>query len=404
MRTTTHTRAWGLAGLVLAAGLSAGLATPALADEGAARAGEHRALVERSDAVGAPPAPPAVPAPGSGRTERNVLVMTQRNADGVIYRVELIDGELKAFVNDARLPAERVERRGNDVILRDAEGRELTRFGLAVERGEAEQARVRTGWVINPPGAGGRGGADVAPSTVVLGIRTSEPTPEMLENLPEGAASAVYVASVERGTAAEDAGLVAGDVILMVDGKSPGGVSGLRTMLRERQPGDEIKLRILRQGRPIEATARLRALKPGGIAPPATPEMQERIRRQIEEQIAESTRRMAAGRLEELAQQAAEGARDRAAQLDRLLQARVIDPEDLFRDVQQFLELPADRLENALIFRPARPPAPPEAQRTDELEARLRAMEARLERVEHLERRLESTLDRMERILERLDR
>ncbi len=475
----THTRPiQTLAGLLLAAGLAAG--HTASAQEPDARVlsdiqlqpGQRMTVISTPEVTTSSQQGQTQAAIRTPIGQTSTMVITQRNADGTVYRVEIVNDSVSASINGEPVPGDRIERRGDDLILRDADGRELVRFGVGMEQAETNQARTRTGWVINPqparvvgvPGAvggGGQGGV-AAPVGVVLGIRTQEPTPEMLENLPPGAGEAVYVVSVEPGTAAADAGLVAGDVILTLDGKSPGGVQGLRTMLREREAGDQVVLRVIRQGRPLETTATLRAARVN-LPARGMDDAAERLWIEIEREGFERGR----ARAEELIRQAVEDgklrgeeaiarlhaqnerihemfqhqlqdpeARARAIQrgaevlerarqglpveellahverLESMVLEGAVDRELLDRLRQQAEHLRGEALRQPLLFRPAAPgfptapaapPAPP-SPRVGELEARLDAMEQRLQRMERLEQRLESAMERMERILDRLDR
>src|SRR5438132_9109688 len=65
------------------------------------------------------------------------------------------------------------------------------------------------------------------------------------------------LAHVMPGSAAERAGLRAGDVLVRVDGVSVDGFEALRTAIRARQPGDTVRLVYLRDGRDHETSATL---------------------------------------------------------------------------------------------------------------------------------------------------
>jgi putative serine protease PepD len=65
---------------------------------------------------------------------------------------------------------------------------------------------------------------------------------------PTTASGGVGIGSVENGTAADDAGLKQGDVILAVDGKAVTQPEQLRAVIASHQPGDTLTLRIRRSG------------------------------------------------------------------------------------------------------------------------------------------------------------
>jgi S1-C subfamily serine protease len=79
-----------------------------------------------------------------------------------------------------------------------------------------------------------------------LGIRTQSVTvPASLALGQEGGA---LIVQVEPGSPADQGGLVLGDAVLGVDGIAVSDVDDLRQLLRTRQAGDKVTLRILRSG------------------------------------------------------------------------------------------------------------------------------------------------------------
>jgi Do/DeqQ family serine protease len=59
----------------------------------------------------------------------------------------------------------------------------------------------------------------------------------------------VVIAQVQAGSAAEDAGLKAGDVVISIDGAATESAAQLRVEIGRRRIGDELKLTVLRDGR-----------------------------------------------------------------------------------------------------------------------------------------------------------
>jgi S1-C subfamily serine protease len=72
------------------------------------------------------------------------------------------------------------------------------------------------------------------------------------------------VVKVEKGTAANDAGLRAGDVVLALDGVPVRSMNALILLVRERQVGGEIQLTVERDGSTIELDAVLKDRKDRG--------------------------------------------------------------------------------------------------------------------------------------------
>ena len=88
-----------------------------------------------------------------------------------------------------------------------------------------------------------------------LGVRTQNADlPKSLGLEQSGGALIVQVESV---SPAERAGLLLGDVILAADGQTVNDVDDLRTILRARQAGQDVSLKILRAGAVKEVTASL---------------------------------------------------------------------------------------------------------------------------------------------------
>lgn len=87
--------------------------------------------------------------------------------------------------------------------------------------------------------------------------------------LPE--AYGALVASVEPGSAAEKAGLQAGDVVLSVDGRRINESAELPRVIGEKRPGTRVKMDIWRDGRSRSVTATLDEVKAETLASGGTP-------------------------------------------------------------------------------------------------------------------------------------
>jgi len=75
----------------------------------------------------------------------------------------------------------------------------------------------------------------------------------------------VIVQGVVDGGAAEDAGIKEGDVILSVDGKEMNKANELQTYIARHHPGDEVRLKIFRDGKTFEKTVTLRSRKEDNV-------------------------------------------------------------------------------------------------------------------------------------------
>lgn len=68
----------------------------------------------------------------------------------------------------------------------------------------------------------------------------------------------IYVEKVNKNSAAEEAGLRKGDIILSIDGKNLERMCDLRCYIYTKKPGDKVKLKIQRNYREIEVAATLK--------------------------------------------------------------------------------------------------------------------------------------------------
>jgi S1-C subfamily serine protease len=108
------------------------------------------------------------------------------------------------------------------------------------------------------------GEAEITPQTAFLGVSTAEiadVSDAVLEEFGVGTDDeGTFVLEVVPDTAAADAGLLPGDLIVAVDGEAVATPTEVRDAVRDRAPGDEITLEIQREGDLQELTVELRAI------------------------------------------------------------------------------------------------------------------------------------------------
>ena len=73
-------------------------------------------------------------------------------------------------------------------------------------------------------------------------------------------AEGVFVRDVNKNSAGEAAGLKAGDIILSVDGKNVDSPNALQSIVASHYPGDEVALRVFRDGKTIEKKVALKSM------------------------------------------------------------------------------------------------------------------------------------------------
>ncbi len=115
-----------------------------------------------------------------------------------------------------------------------------------------------------------------------LGIGIQGVDKDLAQSFGLADARGALVASVEPGSAADKAGLQAGDVVLKVDGRPISDSAELPRVIGEKRPGTEVRLDIWRDGRSRSVTATLDELKTETVAStPAAPSQVERLGEQL---------------------------------------------------------------------------------------------------------------------------
>jgi serine protease DegQ len=90
-----------------------------------------------------------------------------------------------------------------------------------------------------------------------LGIVPRPLTSELADGLEVGADAGVLVFDVQPGTPAARGGLERGDVVVRFDGRTIRSVEDLFAALRRKQPGDEVRVVVVRDGDRLTRTVRL---------------------------------------------------------------------------------------------------------------------------------------------------
>jgi S1-C subfamily serine protease len=70
-------------------------------------------------------------------------------------------------------------------------------------------------------------------------------------SVSNGTSAGAQVQNVQQGGAAEAAGIIEGDVIVRVGGRSIAGADELVVAVRERNPGETVPVELIREGRPL---------------------------------------------------------------------------------------------------------------------------------------------------------
>lgn len=192
---------------------------------------------------------------GVAKISLNGKEIAERPMDGTWSSEEVLDesGEVVA----------KVYRRGDHVVIGDE-----SMQAMDLERDAMRQAQRAYGVAIA-----------MQPAKVMMGITMGFPSQETAEQLGIKREDATLVTSVRDDLPAAAAGLKVFDVIVSVDGQKPANQEVIRTVLREKEPGDELAFGVLRRGEAKDITIKLEAydatrLGEGGWTPYAVPQGQ----------------------------------------------------------------------------------------------------------------------------------
>lgn len=89
----------------------------------------------------------------------------------------------------------------------------------------------------------------------VLGVNIQTLTPDIAESMDLGNVQGALVSQVVEGSAAEKAGIKAGDIVTAVNGKPVKDASGLRNAIGLLSVGERVDVALLRDGKPRRVTA-----------------------------------------------------------------------------------------------------------------------------------------------------
>lgn len=199
-------------------------------------------------------------------------VMTiSRSNDGQTYTVTIKDGKVSAEVNGKPVPEDRIERRRDAIIIKDENGKEVTRFDVGRTGRGGRVLRLDNtplmrdlfvpdvrGQRINPEQMLGLTQVQPTnPPPVMLGVTMSDADEAVLEHL--NYESGVMVDRVLEGLPAAKAGVEVGDIIVEFNGQKPVEQETIRTKLREAKPGDEVTLKVIRKGKAQDVKIKLDA-------------------------------------------------------------------------------------------------------------------------------------------------
>lgn len=383
----------------------------------------------------------------SGSGSLQTIVTT--TDDGTVYKLVARDGSVDGvWVNNEPVAADRIvkgdrvvriiDEKGNTVhefklaspefgVRVAPSGDQVLRLGMTAEAGQDGQLRI--GVVPSIPPAPPAPISRVAPvdrPPVMLGINLSEPGEALRAQLGLGDKPAILIDGVIDGLPADEAGIRQYDIVVSIEGSDGASGEMLTKALREKKPGDTLKLKIVRGGEKKTVEAKLVGYDSKKLGhdieiisddamefPQTWIERDGNVTRfgQNSDELKQRLNELHVQRTEQaqqMSQEAYEQAMRRTEEIQRKVEQAMRDAErsviELRRDGRLFVrpaEEKADELRRT-IEDEYRSRAP---QVREELDQRLDAMEQRFAALEQdLQGRLERLTAIMERLADRLEK
>jgi serine protease Do len=105
-----------------------------------------------------------------------------------------------------------------------------------------------------------------------LGVFIADVSAELGTSFGYQGRGGVLIQDVEPGGPGERAGIKPGDIVIERDGKAVDDATTFRNAIAQTPPGTKIALRVFREGKPVELSAKLGELpNEGGVAKPSKP-------------------------------------------------------------------------------------------------------------------------------------
>ena len=191
-----------------------------------------------------------VGAPGA----HSMIMLSQQDDDGT-YQLTVKNGQMSAKVNGKQVPDDRIVKKGDEVRILDADGNVIATFTVGKSNNAffgvvGEPRTLVLDELKAVPQVRSFGAAPgQSPPRVMIGITMSDAPDEVLKG--------IVVDRVLEGLPAGKAGLEAGDVIIGIKGAEDASQESLRGVLRKKSPGDELRVKILRDGTVEERIVKL---------------------------------------------------------------------------------------------------------------------------------------------------
>lgn len=212
------------------------------------------------------------------------------------YSLTIENDKVRAEVNGKPVPQDHIRRSKDKVEILGDDGQVLKTFNIGQNDGNvlqlgtphAPRAPRNRAEAPKPPAPPPALSPDVAQTLRLISPQVVLP-PVMLGVTMSDDDDGVELDSVIEGLPAEKAGLEEGDIITAADGKSKIDQAKLRAILREKKPGDEIKLTVKHDDKTREVTVKLDAYDPkrlhlnGNTMVVTSPDWRDALKKHLEQ-------------------------------------------------------------------------------------------------------------------------
>ncbi|MCH8211239.1 MAG: PDZ domain-containing protein [Planctomycetes bacterium] len=198
----------------------------------------------------------------------------QSHSESHTIAIRNIDGKITVKVNGKEIPADRIKHKDGRVIILDDDGKEMAFGNIWIGDNDDEHGIMP--WVMRFHGAEGNeliadsmrlffdtdvafDGSSFEHPKVMLGIQLSPPGEALEIHLRLDPDSATMISRVYEGLAAHEAGLEKYDIIVAINGETPADHKGIREVLSDQEPGNEITLTIIHKGKKRKVNVELQA-------------------------------------------------------------------------------------------------------------------------------------------------
>ena len=187
--------------------------------------------------------------------------------------VQNIDGKITVKVNGQEIPVDRIKHEDGRVIILNDDGKEMALGNIWI--GDDDEHRIMP-WVMRfhddddvEVNADSMrlffdhdfqfGGNSFEHPKAMLGVQLASPGEALEFHLRLDPDSATMISHVYEGLSADEAGLEKYDIIVAINGDDEAGTENVRKVLSEKEPGEEITLTIIHEGKKRKVRVELQA-------------------------------------------------------------------------------------------------------------------------------------------------